>query len=146
LISLLLVSVDQSFNITVKVDRHISCANLITLISKEIKKINPDFSPEENVFLHKGKNIVFNARSLASENFNDGDIILIQQIEDDHMLNFDMSIYSKIENNFISINLVSHDHDFYFKLNVDEDSTGTELINFWIDEYFCGSKTKASCI
>ena len=65
LISLKLVSEDQSINISVKVDRHNSCANLITLISKEIKKINPDFSPEENVFLHRGKNIVFNARSLA---------------------------------------------------------------------------------
>ena len=121
LISLQLVSVDQSFNITVKVDRHISCANLITLISKEIKKINPDFSPEENVFLHKGKNIVFNARSLASEDFNDGDTILIQQIEDDHKLSFDIDDLdivdiSLVNSKIIEINLVSHDHDFYFKL------------------------------
>ena len=139
LISLQLVSVDQSFNITVKVDRHISCANLITLISKEIKKINPDFSPEENVFLHKGKNIVFNARSLASEDFNDGDTILIQQIEDDHKLSFDIDDLdivdiSLVNSKIIEINLVSHDHDFYFKLNVYEDSTGTELIDIMTEK------------
>ena len=76
---------------------------------------------------------------MVSEDFNDGDIILIHQIKDDHKLSFDLDDLdivdiSLVNSKIIEINLVSHDHDFYFKLNVYEDSKGTELIDIMTDK------------
>ena len=128
LISLNLISNDGNIHLTIFVNPNISCATLMTIMSEEIKKIYPDFSPEKHIFLHAGKNLVFNARKLSSENFKNGDCILICKIKEDHVIK-DMSFQLVNLVEVISINLVSHDHSYYYKLMVEEDKTSTELIS-----------------
>ena len=130
LISLRLISADQKINCTIFVDPKISSANLMTLMGEEIKKIDPDFSPEKYRFIRNGAPLVFNARSLTSQNFKDGDSILVCEIEEDHIIEYSVVLSDNSIGELIAINLVSHDHSFFFKLEVNDNMTSTELINF----------------
>ena len=130
LISLRLISADQKINCTLFVDPKISSANLMTLMGEEIKKIDPDFSPEKYRFIRNGAPLVFNARSLTSQNFKDGDSILVCEIEEDHIIEYSVVLSDNSIGELIAINLVSHDHSFFFKLEVNDNMTSTELINF----------------
>ena len=128
LISIKVVSQEELFNLIISVNRNISCANLMTYMSQEIKNIYPDFSSDNYYFLHNGQKLIFNARSLKSENFQDGDIILVCQIEEKNFI-YDLDCISIADiGEPISINLISHDHNFKFKLVIDSELTGTELI------------------
>ena len=128
LISIRIVSQEELFNLIISVNRHMTCANLMTYMSQEIKNRYPDFSSDNYYFLHNGQKLIFNARSLKSENFQDGDIILVCRIEDDNFI-YDLDCISIADiGEPISINLISHDHNFNFKLVIDSELTGTELI------------------
>ena len=106
LISIKIVSQEELFNLIISVNRNISCANLMTYMSQEIKNIYPDFSSDNYYFLHNGQKLIFNARSLKSENFQDGDIILVCRIEDDNFINDLECISIEDIGEPISINLI----------------------------------------
>ena len=58
LISLNLISNDGNIHLTIFVNPNISCATLMTIMSEEIKKIYPDFSPE-NIYFYMQVKIWF---------------------------------------------------------------------------------------
>ena len=130
LISLNLVSFDGFINFKIDVNIHSTCANLMDLLNKIIgfNKVYSDLLKKGVYYVHNGKKLIFNAKSLESLNFKDEDKIFIYRIEDKNIIKDDGSLINNIiREDLISIILISTDQRFMFSMIVSKKYSGKQL-------------------
>ena len=128
-INIFAFSREDEINFPLKVDIHMASFQLITLLNQFIQFTFPEQVRDGFFFIHKNKKLIFDARSLKSLNFKDGDKILICRIENENIIDDDCNLVAfKKPEDLIAVKLILPDQSLYLIVKVNINFTCTEFI------------------
>ena len=81
LISVILISSDQTLHLIVKVNINITCTEFIIILIKKIIEHYPEKSENEFYFLHNATKLNYGSKAMNSLGIKNGDIIMVMEIK-----------------------------------------------------------------